>query len=88
MPWTESEKWLSIPIIGAMLGFFWKGISKKKDQIDNSLTGFVTEKFCLEKQKNVSLSLEMVIKDEIKLLKDETFQHMRDIETAVNALKK
>ena len=88
MPWSEPEKWLSVPIIGLMLGFFWKGISNKKDQIDDSLSGFVTEKFCLEKQKNVSLRLEVVIKDEIKMLKDETFQHMRDIEAAVNKLEK
>ena len=88
MPWGEPEKWLTIPIIGTMLGFFWKGVSDKKKAIDNSLNGYVTEKWCAEKQKNVMLSLEGVIKDEISDLKDETFEHMRGIEAAIQAIKK
>ena len=88
MPWNEPEKWVAIPIIGTMLGFFWKGIAKKKDQIDQALDGYVAITYCEMKQKNMSLSLEAVIKDEISTLKDETFKHMRAIELAIQELKK
>jgi len=88
MPWTEPEKWIALPVIGTMLGFFWKGISNKKKEIDQSLNGYVDKTFCAMKQENITLRLEGVIKDEIKDLKDETFEHMRAIETAVQELKK
>ena len=88
MPWNEPEKWLAIPIIGAMLGLFWKSVSNKKDQIDMSLSSYVTKEFCEEKQKNISLSLTVVIQEEIQSLKDETFEYMRDIERAIREIKK
>ena len=57
MPWSNPERWLNIPIIGLMLGFFWKDIANKKKDIDLSLVGFVTEKACFAKQENMMLGL-------------------------------
>ena len=88
MPWKDPEKWVAIPIIGALLGIFWKSVDTKKKAIDNSLKDYVEVPYCEMKQENMTYKLEGVIKDEIGKLKDETFQHMRDIETAIQALKK
>jgi len=88
MPWNDIEKWAAIPIIGAMLGIFWKSVDTKKKKIDQSLVGYVDKTYCGMKQENMTLRLENTIKSEITLLKDETFEHMRAIETAVQGLKK
>jgi len=88
MPWKDPEKWAAIPIIGAMLGIFWKSVDTKKKTIDNSLEEYVEVTYCEMKQENMTLRLERVITDEIGKLKDETLQHMRDIETAIQAIKK
>jgi len=88
MPWRDPERWFTIPIIGGMLAIFWRGISIKSEKIDESLTGYVTEKDCGMKQENMTLRLEKTIKTEITMLKDETFEHMQAIEKAVQGLKK
>ena len=94
MPWRDPERWFTIPIIGGMLAIFWRGISRKSEKIDESLVEYVTRQKCEDKQTIITFSLEKTIqaettqlsKDfakEMRLLKDETFEHMRAIEMAI-----
>ena len=83
MPWSNPERWLSIPIIAAMLGIFWKSVDTKKKALDESLFGYVTKDYCAGRQENMTLRLEKTIQFEIGQLKDETIEHMRAIEAAI-----
>jgi len=90
MAWTDPDRWLTVPVIGAMMGFFWSGISKKKQAIDKALEGYVDKTYCKmtqanakTKQENLTLRLEATIRTEIGTLKDEIFEHMRAIERAM-----
>ena len=90
MAWTDPDRWLTVPVIGAMLGFFWAGIAKKKNAIDNALKSYVEKSVCELEKANTILSLEGTIKDEIagmrkelNDMKDEIFKHMRAIERAI-----
>ena len=94
MPWKDPERWFSIPIIGAMLGLFWRGISVKKDQIDKSLKDYTTEANCLIRQQLTTVRIEKTLQFEINKLnkdlaremtdlKDDIFEHMRKIELAI-----
>ena len=90
MAWSDPDKWWSVPIIATMLGFFWSGISKKKQAIDKSLEGYVDKTYCKmtqanakTKQENLTLRLEATIRTEIEALKDEILERMRAIERAM-----
>jgi len=83
MAWTDPDRWLTVPVIGAMMGFFWSGISKKKRSIDKALESYVDKPYCEMKQENMTLRLEATIRTEIGTLKDEIFEHMRAIERAM-----
>lgn len=83
MTWSDPDRWLTVPVIGAMLGIFWRGIAQKKKEIDKSLYGYVDKPYCKMKQENMTLRLEATIRDEIGTLKDEIFEHMRAIEKAM-----
>jgi len=83
MPFTNPERWISIPIIGAMIGIFWKSVDTKKKWIESSLVGYVTTPYCEQRQEIITLRIEKTIQTEIRLLKDETFEYLRAIEKAI-----
>ncbi len=101
MPWTNPERWLTVPVIAAMLGIFWKGVAKKTKDVDEAkqliekqvlsmkaevaatLTNYADKPYCEMKQDNITLRFKNIIQDEISQLKDEIFEHLRDIEKAI-----
>ena len=83
MSWNDPDRWISLSIIGAMLGIFWRGVAMKKQQIDTELEDYVKTDQCESRQEIITLRIEKTIQVELVKLKDEIFDHLRAIEKAI-----